>query len=108
MRDISRLQPQIWAAGVFLLAGCGGGAASLGNAAALPSQPTGAGSATTTVDVATSSDPSSRCVTAAPRTDQFPEHVALTTTTADGLKYGDLVAGSGTPLLRGESATFQY
>jgi FKBP-type peptidyl-prolyl cis-trans isomerase len=48
------------------------------------------------------------CASVQPRTDDFHQTVALTTTTADGLKYGDIVVGSGATAATGQHITMQY
>jgi len=48
------------------------------------------------------------CANVAARTDDFHQQVALTTTTADGLKHGDIVAGSGAAAAAGNTVTMQY
>lgn len=45
---------------------------------------------------------------AAPRTDDFHQQVKLTTTTADGLRYGDITVGGGPQPLSGQHVTVQY
>lgn len=86
------------AAALLLLSGCG--ADDSGTAQATPTPDAGAASTTTTG--------SGNCAPVQPRTDNFAQKVTLTTTTADGLKYGDIQAGSGAQAVAGKNVTMNY
>jgi FKBP-type peptidyl-prolyl cis-trans isomerase FkpA len=90
---------------LLLLAGCGASdtGSGAGQPAATPTvaQLGSAASGRTSV--------SGNCAThVAPRTDSFHQAVSLTTTTADGLKYGDIVPGTGAAAATGQHITMQY
>jgi FKBP-type peptidyl-prolyl cis-trans isomerase len=83
---------------VLLLSGCG----ATDTAVTSPTADAGgaAGATTTTA--------SGNCASVKPRTDDFHQAVTLTTTTADGLKYGDIDPGSGAQAATGQHITMQY
>lgn len=51
---------------------------------------------------------SAGCTPIATGSDSFTEHVPALTTTADGLRYADLVTGTGAVAANGETLTVQY
>jgi FKBP-type peptidyl-prolyl cis-trans isomerase FkpA len=89
------------ASAVLLLAGCG--ASDQGTASNSSSSSSGGGAVATTTSTGTGD-----CANVQPRTDNFNQVVALTTTTADGLKYGDIAVGSGATAVAGKNVTMQY
>jgi peptidylprolyl isomerase len=52
--------------------------------------------------------PAASCTPAPAGGDSFTQSVAMTTTTADGLKYGDIVVGTGAAPNKGDNLTMQY
>lgn len=56
----------------------------------------------------TTSSGTGDCANLQPRTDNFSQAVTLTTTTADGLKYGDILVGTGAAAVAGKNVTMQY
>jgi FKBP-type peptidyl-prolyl cis-trans isomerase FkpA len=85
------------ASALVLLSGCGAT-----DTATSPTADAGgaAGAATTTA--------SGNCASVKPRTDDFHQAVTLTTTTADGLKYGDVTPGAGAQAAAGKNVTMNY
>jgi FKBP-type peptidyl-prolyl cis-trans isomerase len=96
-----RLLTLAGASALLLLSGCG--ADDSGTSQTSPTADTGgaAGASTTTTG-------SANCASVQPRTDDFKQNVALTSTTADGLKYGDIDPGSGAQAAGGQHITMQY
>lgn len=91
------------AAGISLALLCGCGASDSGSTGT----GTGAqGSASSSTE--TSASGSGTCANVPARTDDFHQKVALTTTTPDGLRYGDIQPGSGPQAESGEHITMQY
>jgi FKBP-type peptidyl-prolyl cis-trans isomerase len=93
-----RLLTLAGASALVLLSGCG--------ATDTATSPTAdAGGAAGASNTATASG---NCASVKPRTDDFHQAVTLTTTTADGLKYGDIDPGSGAQAATGQHITMQY
>jgi FKBP-type peptidyl-prolyl cis-trans isomerase FkpA len=89
------------ASALLLLSGCG--VNDSGTAQTSPTADTGgAGGASTTTTA------SGNCASVKPRTDDFHQAVALTTTTATGLKYGEITSGSGAEAVAGKNVTMNY
>ena len=88
------------ASALLLLSGCG--VTDNGTAQTSPTADTGGagGASTTTV--------SGNCASVTPRTDDFHQAVALATTTATGLKYGDITPGAGAQAAAGKNVTMNY
>jgi FKBP-type peptidyl-prolyl cis-trans isomerase FkpA len=89
------------ASALLLLSGCG--VNDSGTAQTSPTADTGgaAGASSTTTA-------SGNCASVKPRTDDFHQVVALTTTTATGLKYGDITPGAGAQAVAGKNVTMNY
>jgi FKBP-type peptidyl-prolyl cis-trans isomerase FkpA len=87
-------------ASLLLLSGCGTSDSGAGTGGQVP--------ATSSESVPASASGTGNCASVAPRTDDFHQKVDLTTTTADGLKYGDIQPGSGAQAASGEHITMQY
>lgn len=89
------------ASALLLLSGCG--ADDSGTAQTSPTADTGGAAVTTTTTTG-----SANCASVKPRTDDFHQVVALTTTTATGLKYGDITAGAGAEAVAGKNVSMNY
>ncbi len=92
-----RLLTLTGASALVLLSGCGAT-----DATTSPTADAGAAGATTTTTA------SGSCAKVQPRTDDFHQAVTLTTTTADGLKYGDITPGAGAEAVAGKNVTMNY
>jgi peptidylprolyl isomerase len=57
---------------------------------------------------AAGTQPAASCTPAPAGGDNFTQAVPITTTTADGLKYGDIVVGTGPVPAKGDNLTMQY
>ncbi len=92
-----RLLTLAGASALVLLSGCGAT-----DATTSPTADAGgaAGASTTTA--------SGNCASVKPRTDDFHQAVTLTTTTADGLKYGEITPGTGAEAVAGRTVTMNY
>jgi FKBP-type peptidyl-prolyl cis-trans isomerase FkpA len=101
-----RLLTLAGASALLLLGGCGANDSG-STAATSPTADTGGAAGTTSATTATTTA-SGNCATVQPRTDDFSQKVTLTTTTADGLKYGDISPGSGAQAAARQSITMQY
>ena len=66
------------------------------------------GTASNSTVTNTTSAGTGSCATVQPRTDDFTQKVTLTTTTADGLKYGEITVGTGATAVAGKNVTMQY
>ncbi|MDB5063693.1 MAG: Peptidyl-prolyl cis-trans isomerase 5 [Chloroflexi bacterium] len=84
------------ASALLLLSGCG----ASDTATSPTADAGGAAGATTTA--------SGNCASVKPRTDDFHQAVTLTTTTADGLRYGDISPGAGAQAAAGKNVTMNY
>ena len=98
-----RLLTLTGASALLLLSGCGTDDSG-GSAQNPPPTDTGGAAAGSSA----SSAPTGNCANVQPRTDDFNQKVALTTTTQDGLKYGDIVVGTGAAAVAGKNVTMQY
>jgi FKBP-type peptidyl-prolyl cis-trans isomerase len=94
-----RLLTLAGAAALLLLSGCGADDSGSSQSATTTDAGAAAGSSTSAPG---------NCAKVQPRTDDFHQAVTLTTTTADGLKYGDIVAGSGAEAVAGRNVTMNY
>ncbi len=97
----ARLLTLAGASALLLLSGCGATDATVSQASPSPDAGGGAGASTTTAA-------SGNCASVQPRTDDFHQAVTLTTTTADGLEYGDITSGSGAAAAAGSNVTVNY
>jgi FKBP-type peptidyl-prolyl cis-trans isomerase len=88
------------ASALLLLAGCG---ADDSGTARPPTSPDSSGNV-----VGNSSTQTGDCASVKPRTDDFHQAVTLGTTTPDGLKYGDITAGTGATAVAGRNVTMNY
>jgi FKBP-type peptidyl-prolyl cis-trans isomerase FkpA len=100
-----RLLTLAGASTLLLLCGCGVDDSSTTSQSSGSTENAGgaAGSPSTATSTSTGD-----CANVQPRTDDFHQTVALTTTTKDGLKYGDIAAGSGAEAVAGKNVTMQY
>jgi hypothetical protein len=93
---------------LVLLGGCGTSDTGGSGAGQPPATSAAGGQVPATASGGAPAGGSGNCATVAPRTDDFHQKVALTTTTADGLRYGDIAPGSGAQAASGERITMQY
>ena len=87
------------ASALLLLSGCG--ATDTAVTSPTPDAGGGAGASTTTTAPG-------NCASVKPRVDNFQQPVTMTTTTADGLKYGDITPGTGAEAVAGKNVTMNY
>lgn len=94
LRPSALCPPLIAVCALVLLSACGSDALTTASpASSAPAQ--------------ASSNPASSCTPAAAAVDSFSQTVPLTTT-ADGLEYGDITAGTGAMPQKGQNVTVQY
>lgn len=95
-----RLLTLAGASALVLLSGCGAT-----DATTSPTADAGGAAGASTTTTATASG---NCAKVQPRTDDFHQAVTLTTTTGDGLKYGDITPGTGAEAAAGKNVTMNY
>jgi FKBP-type peptidyl-prolyl cis-trans isomerase FkpA len=88
------------ASALLLLSGCG--ATDTAVTSPTPDAGGGAGAPATTTTAP------GNCASVKPRVDNFQQPVTMTTTTADGLKYGDITPGTGAEAVAGKNVTMNY
>jgi FKBP-type peptidyl-prolyl cis-trans isomerase len=98
-----RLLTLAGASALLLLSGCGTDDSGTSQSSGPPESPGAAAGSSSATSTSTGN-----CATVQPRTDDFHQAVTLTTTTKDGLKYGDIVAGTGAEAVAGKNVTMQY
>jgi FKBP-type peptidyl-prolyl cis-trans isomerase len=92
---------------LLLLGGCGtDDSGTSGTALHTASTDTGQGAGSATSTGATAGKRT--CANVPSRNDDFRQPVTFTSTTADGLKYGDIIPGSGATAVAGSTVTVQY
>ena len=88
---------------LLLLSGCG-----VDDSGTTAQNSTSTDTGAPAVGSSTTATATGNCANVQPRTDDFHQAVTLSTTTKDGLKYGDLVAGTGAEAVAGKNVTMQY
>jgi len=88
---------------LLLLSGCG-----VDDSSTTAQNTTSTDTGAPAVGSSTTATATGNCANVQPRTDNFHQAVTLSTTTKDGLKYGDIVAGTGADAVAGKNVTMQY
>jgi len=88
---------------LLLLSGCG-----VDDSSTTAQNTTSTDTGAPAVGSSTTATATGNCANVQPRTDDFHQAVTLSTTTADGLKYGDITVGTGATAAKGQHITMQY